>query len=147
MCDLTSKLLKLVHHAINCMFEARDFRVLFGDVDEHFFAEVAISHGSNDRPDLPQNLLVCGIDLGIFLNFSLQLLYRRRVAQSVQRSLGCALLMRELCLDTVDEFSLALDFFRLLVNVLTQESELLLGQVTVLRFTFIFSKDAIDPAR
>lgn len=101
------------------MLEPCDFRVFLGGMNEDLFAEISICDCSDDCTDFSQHLLVRCVDLCILLNLALELIYRLRIAQSVERGLGCALLMRELCFDSVNEILLAPNLFSLLVDVLS----------------------------
>lgn len=114
---------------------------------KHFLAQVAVRHRSDDGAYFSQHLLVCGIDLRILLDLPLQLLYVRRVAESVQCCFGGVLLVRKLRRDAINKVALASNLLRLLVDMLAQERELLLGKLSRVRFALILSKKVVNPAR
>ena len=62
--DLTSKLLELVDHGVDCALEKSDFRVHLFGMDQNFFAQIAHSDSRDDGTNFPQCFLESQVGWG-----------------------------------------------------------------------------------
>ena len=121
----------MIDHLVDCAFEGSDFGITLFGADEHLFAQITISDGSDDTANLAEDFLVGCVDLLILRQLTLECLDIVHGALDTAESLlgGLTLLLQRL-IDAVDVFSLGLNLFALAIDVVTKDSKLFFGQLT-----------------
>lgn len=124
--DLTGKLLQLIHHGIDRAFEQGDFRVHFLSVNQNLLAQIAHSDSCDNGTDFTKGLLESQVGLLVLAKLALQ------GADVLDSVLKDHVLVVQLFIDlgaqVVNVLALVLDLVGLLVQVVAQVVELLLGE-------------------
>lgn len=127
ICDLTGEVLKLVHHGVDGALESRNFGVHLLGVNQNLFAEITMCDGRDNATNFSKGLLEGQICLLMFLQLSLE---SSNVLDAMAEGLVLVPeLPGNLGAEAVYVLSLALDLLGLLVQVVAQVSELVLGQL------------------
>lgn len=126
MCDLTGKLLQLVHHLVDGALEIHDLRVHFLCMDQDLLAQISHSYGSNDVANFPQGLLEGQICLLVLAQLSLE---GTNVFDAMLEGEALVVeLLVYLGTEVINMLALVLNLIGLLVQMVAEVVQLLLGE-------------------